>query len=146
MKGSRFEKIDLRTTIIQALIMVRLFSLTEFGIFELHISLKSKFMSLLILLFVLSHKHRTKSQEDVEVQQITSVCPETRKMFCSPNRFLKEVTISSVKLSTRNIMLADAILENIMKYSMMHSSNQIIDALIEGTRLGLPSVKSYLES
>ena len=60
LKGSRFEKFDLRTTIIQALIMVRLFSLTEFELFELHISLKSKFMALLILLFVLSHKHRTK--------------------------------------------------------------------------------------
>ena len=33
-----------------------------------------------------------------------------------------------------------------MNFGMMHSSHQIIDAIIAGTRLGLPSVKSYLES
>ena len=83
---------------------------------------------------------------DVKAQQRDSACPEIRKIFCQPRRFYDEVTKPNDNESTRNIMLADAILENIMNFGLMHSSHQIIDALIVGTRLGLPSVKSYLES
>ena len=45
-----------------------------------------------------------------------------------------------------NIMLANVLLDNISDYGILHCSQQIIDALIVGTRLGLPSVKIYLES
>ena len=43
-------------------------------------------------------------------------------------------------------MLADVFLRSIMDYSLLHCSLTITDALIEGTRLGLPAVKSYLDS
>ena len=43
-------------------------------------------------------------------------------------------------------MLADVILDGIQHYEALHSSHQIIDSLIEGTRLGLPAVKNYMES
>jgi len=43
-------------------------------------------------------------------------------------------------------MLADVLLENIKEYGLLHCSQSITDALIVGTRLGLPAVKSYLES
>ena len=42
-------------------------------------------------------------------------------------------------------MLAGLIFENIKDYKILHSSKQIIDAVIEATRIGLPSVKGYLE-
>ena len=83
----------------------------------------------------------------VEVLKSDKLCPETHKLFCSPREFFRESMKSKdEKQSTKNIMLADAILENIMNFGMMHSSHQIIDALIMGTALGLPSVKSYLDS
>lgn len=43
-------------------------------------------------------------------------------------------------------MLAGIIFENIQDYGLLHSSPQILDAVIEGTRLGLPSVKNFIES
>ena len=53
---------------------------------------------------------------------------------------------AGAKINARNIMLASLIFENIKDYGLLHSSQQIIDAVIEGTRLGLPSVKVFLES
>ena len=43
-------------------------------------------------------------------------------------------------------MLAGIIFDNIKEYQTLHSSQLIIDAIIEATRIGLPAAKGYLES
>ena len=102
----------------------------------------------------------------------TELCPATKQLFCSPRNFIKSLQkqdedneedqqIESdeddeggelkrekkrVRVSSTNVILADVILENIQNYRLLHSSQSILDALILGTRLGLPNVKTYLES
>ena len=43
-------------------------------------------------------------------------------------------------------MLAGIIFDNIKDSGLLHSSQQVMDALIAGTKLGLPAVMEYLES
>ena len=47
---------------------------------------------------------------------------------------------------SRNLMLSDVMLQNIAPYGMMHCSQSIVEAMMEATRLGLPSAKTYFES
>ena len=47
---------------------------------------------------------------------------------------------------SRNIMLAGIIFDNLKDYEILHSSQLIIDSIIEATRIGLPAAKGYLES
>ena len=43
-------------------------------------------------------------------------------------------------------MLAGIILDNIKDYEMLHSSQLLIEAIIEATKMGLPAAKDYLDS
>ena len=71
----------------------------------------------------------------------------TKEFFSDPRDFCSALhkKKSQEQDSASNIMLAGLIFENIKDYKLLHSSKQIIDAVIEATRIGLPSVKGYLE-
>jgi len=43
-------------------------------------------------------------------------------------------------------MLAGIIFDSIKDYGLLHSSQLVVDAVIKATKIGLPAVKSYLES
>ena len=79
------------------------------------------------------------------------LCPQTRKLFCTPRAFINELRgkkgdkVEETEVAS-NTMLAGLILENIKEYEPMNSSQQITDALIEGIRSGLPAAKEYLDS
>lgn len=90
---------------------------------------------------------------DVEKEDTGSpeMCPQTRKLFCSPKKFIDELRgkkkdKADETVVASNTMLAGLILENIKSYGMMNSSQAILDALIEGVRSGLPAAKDYLDS
>ena len=42
--------------------------------------------------------------------------------------------------------MAEVILRGIKDYGLLHSSQFIVDAVIEATSQGLPSIKEYFES
>ena len=75
---------------------------------------------------------------DVKKKKSKHLCPETYKLFFEPKRFLEEVrgTYRQKKdlQSSKDYMLAGLIFENIKDYEFQHSTPQIIDAIIEGTR------------
>ena len=43
-------------------------------------------------------------------------------------------------------MLAGIIFDGIKDFGLLHSSQNVMEAVIEATKLGLPAVKGYLES
>ena len=42
--------------------------------------------------------------------------------------------------------MAEVIIRGIKDYGLFHSSHFMMDAIIEGTKQGLPSIKDYLDS
>ena len=68
----------------------------------------------------------------------------------NPKQFFNDMrTAASTKDEidgSRNLMLSDVFLSNIANYSFMHCSQSIVDAIIQGSRIGLPAIKTYLES
>lgn len=76
--------------------------------------------------------------------------PSTHKLLCHPHKFIEEDLKKEKKNSdvnfSRNIMLAGIIFDNLKDYEILHSSQLIIDSIIEATRIGLPAAQGYLES
>ena len=58
----------------------------------------------------------------------------------------KTAELSENEASSNNLMLVGLILDNIKDNGLLHSSPQIIDAVIKATELGIPEIKGYLES
>lgn len=77
----------------------------------------------------------------IDLEGVTQMCSDCK----NPNKEDATGEIFDVE-AAKNLQLTDIMLSNIADYGFMHSSQMISLALIEGTRQGLPAVKTYLES
>jgi len=88
--------------------------------------------------------------QDLYGQTPLDVCLGIRKLRAQEKQFFLAKRQAKVSMaedeSAVNLIMADLILENLAEYGVLHSSQQILDAVIQATRIGLPSIKLYLES